>query len=357
MSDLVTDYDSAERRALAHLPNRAIQAFGAVTFASVGYPFRVHDRAELWRYIDVMHEGRFERNLALLKKVSNEEIQLAAWLAEGTFDYSNANFSRPFTGRHSLTRALFQLRGIRRMRDERPGNKILELGPGSGYLSLLLAKTGYAVDTVEVAQAFVLHQSLFFKHFLPNESQVIHHGGTNALTPTSSAGIRQVPWWFYADDAHATLDYDFITANHALAEFQPDSLSFLLRRFGKSHAERFGRSPIIVAESLGARVRPWESVLQQFHEHGWSHEFDGSFYVFQYRPAHASEQLKEDYKERRYQRSFMRSVKRASYLFIHKLRKKTPKKVALTSDASLHTLKSIFDRLLPGEKTPDERYL
>ncbi|NBR37673.1 MAG: hypothetical protein EBT80_10100, partial [Chitinophagales bacterium] len=69
MSDLVASYDSAERRALAHLPNRAIQAFGAVTFASVGYPFRVHDQRELWRYIDVMHEGRFERNLALLKRV------------------------------------------------------------------------------------------------------------------------------------------------------------------------------------------------------------------------------------------------------------------------------------------------
>lgn len=149
--EIVAKYDLAERRALASLPNRAIQAFGAVTFASVGYPFRVHDKSELWRYIDVMHEGRFERNLASLKVVSNEELQLASWLARRTHDYSVTHFSRPFTGRHCLTRSLFQLRGIQRIRAERPGNKVLELGPGSGYLSLLMAKTGYAVDKLEVA--------------------------------------------------------------------------------------------------------------------------------------------------------------------------------------------------------------
>ena len=358
MSDLVAIYDSAERRALAHLPNRAIQAFGAVTFASVGYPFRVHDQRELWRYIDVMHEGRFERNLALLKKVSDEELHLAAWLAKGTFDYSNATFSRPFTGRHCLTRAIFQLRGIRQLNNERSGNKILELGPGSGYLSLLMAKTGYAVDTVEVAQALALHQSLFFGHFLPSESQVIHHQqGQQPLTPTSRAGVRQVPWWIYADDTQATLDYDLITANHALAEFQPDSLSFLLRRFGKEHAERFGRSPIIIAESLGARMRPWEDVIQQFHEHGWSHEADGSFYFFRFQPERAREQLQEDFEERRYQRSFVRSVKRATYLFVHeRMKKNTPKKVAPVADSSIQTLRGIFDDLIPDEKTPDERY-
>ncbi|MEY4401662.1 MAG: hypothetical protein RL072_1527 [Actinomycetota bacterium] len=357
MTDIVTDYDSAERRALAHLPNQAIQAFGAVTFASVGYPIRVHNSAELWRYIDVMHEGRFERNLALLKRVSDEELQLADWLAKGTFEYSTTQFSRPFTGRHCLTRALFQLRGIRRLKNECPGNKILELGPGSGYLSLLLAKTGYAVDTVEVAQAFVLHQSLFFNHFLPRESQVIRQRDNLTFTSLPAAGIRQVPWWIYADDTQATLDYDLITANHALAEFQPDSLGFLLRRFGKEHTERFGRSPTVLAESLGARMRPYEVVLQQFHEHGWTHQFDGSFYVFRFQPEHAREQLQNDLEERRYQQSFVRTLKRSVYLFLHERTKtNTPEKVGRAADTSIQTLRSIFDDLMPDEKTPDERY-
>lgn len=354
--DIVANYDMAERQALESLPNRAIQAFGAVTFASIGYPFRVHNQGELWRYIDVMHEGRFEQNLSLLKRVSSEELQLAAWLAKGTFDYSRINFARLFTGRHCLTRSLFQLRGIHRMRMERPGNKVLELGPGSGYLSLLMAKTGYVVDTVEVAQAFALHQSLFFNYFLPDDSRVIHQQDERTFD-LQPARIRQIPWWSYANDSQPSFDYDLITANHALAEFQPDGLSYLLRRFGQQHNERFGRSPVILAESLGARVRPWEAVIKQFHEHGWTHELDGYFYIFRFQPERATQQLEEDLEELRYQSSLLRTVKRATYLFINeRARKQKPKEAPRLQDASLQTLRSIFDDLIPFEKTPDERY-
>lgn len=358
MSDVVAKYDSAERQALANLPNRAIQAFGAVTFASVGYPFRVHDKRELWRYIDVMHEGRFERNLALLNKVSDEEIQLADWLANGTLSYSQTNFARSFTGRHCATRALFQLRGIQRTQVECPGKRVLELGPGSGYLSLLMAKTGYSVDTVEIAQAFALHQSQFFSYFLPDKSEVIHQQDKQSLRPMATSGIRQIPWWLYANNSQPMLNYDLITANHALAEFHPDSLGYLLRRFGERHTERFGRSPVIVAESLGLRVRRWEEVIQQFHEHGWTHESNGSFFFFRFQPDIARLQLKNDLLQRRTLYKFFSAVRRRTrFPSLKRPTRGLLKSHTATEHPSLINLRKIFDELVPDEMTPDETHL
>ena len=196
-----------------------------------------------------------------------------------------------------------------------------------------------------------------FTYFLPHQSSTVLQNGQRPLGRASSAGIRQIPWWIYADDSIPLIDYDLITANHALAEFHPASLNYLLRRFGKEHTERFDRSPVIVAESLGARMRPWEDVVQQFHEHGWTHEFDGSFYIFRFQPERATEQLDADLRERRYQSSFLRTIKRTSYLFIReRTRKAKPKAAPRAQDVSLQELRSIFDDLVPGEKTPDEHY-
>jgi hypothetical protein len=356
MADIVAAYDLAEREALTRLPNRAIQAFGAVTFASVGYPFRVHDQRELWRYIDVMHEGRFESNLQLLKSVTDEEVRLAAWLADGTFDYGSTVFHRPFTGRHCITRTLLQLRGIERAGKECSGKRVLELGPGSGFLSLLMAKSGYAVDTVEVAQAFALHQSLFFHHFLPNSSHVLHLNDHRTPESSPSEGwIHQIPWWTYANNSDLPYAYDIITANHALAEFHPRGLSYLLRRYGKQHTDHFGRSPVIVAETLGARARPYEEVLQQIHKHGWVSDFDRPFYLFHYNPALARQQLADDLRDQQYQRSLTRKMKRAVYLRVIE-RPKQRKAIAheVPEDPSLLRLQQAFDRHIPNEVTPDE---
>jgi len=236
---------------------------------------------------------------------------------------------------------------------------VLELGPGSGFLSLLMAKSGYAVDTVEVAQAFALHQSLFFHHFLPNSSHVLHQTDNHHSNfPPSEGQIHQVPWWTYASNADLPYAYDIITANHALAEFHPESLGYLLRRYGKHHFDRYGRSPVIVAESLGARLQPHEKVLQQFHEHGWGSHFDRPYYLFHYNPTLAKHQLEDDLRDQRYQRSLTRKIKRAVYLrVIERPKQRKPITTETTEDASLRALRQAFDSHIPNEMTPDELFL
>lgn len=359
--NLVHTYDVAEREALARLSNRAIQAFGAITFAAVGYPFRVHDERELWRYIDVMQELRFESHLRTLKEVSDEEIQLSAWLAEGTYEYGKARFERRITGRDCATRALIQLRAIRSHTEKCVDNRVLELGPGSGQLSLLMAKSGYAVDTVEIAQAFALHQSLVFQHFFPKNSQVFPRAvELSPDLPPSEGAIRQIPWWVYASNSKIAFSYSLITANHAIAEFHPGALSYLLERYGPIHYHQFGFSPLIVADSLGSG-RTVREVLQQFHSQGWVSDVADSVYCFRFDPPLAREQLTQDLQASRYEKSLKRAVKRTAYLLIHEraTRRKKTREVPETSEEhdSITRLRQVFDSIATDEDCIDARYM
>src|SRR5439155_1356215 len=62
----VKEYEARENEAVAALPNRIVEMVNPVVFASEGYPTRVRNDSELWKYLDVMHETRFERDFATL---------------------------------------------------------------------------------------------------------------------------------------------------------------------------------------------------------------------------------------------------------------------------------------------------
>ncbi len=361
MFDSILTYDKLEREALKTLPNRALQAFGCFAFNQFGYPSRVGDASELWRFIDVMHEGNFEHHLKVLRWVSEEELELASWLAKGTFEYSTRNFGRPLTGRHCITAALIQLRGMRRIEALPKTTRVLELGPGSGFLSLLMAKVGYAVDTVEVSQAFALHQAHFFKHFLP-ESSASFADSQYEFDPSAAPElgcIRQIPWWSYGDNGPITQNYDLLTANHALAEFHPDGLLYMMKRFGAMHFARWGRSPIIFADTFGYAVTPYQTIEARLNQYGWVFDRHAPFYFIQYDPSRALQQAIDIEQKTRYEGTVRRKVKRWLYLALYERANASrgTKKLPDVNDASLGQLREVFDALVPEERTPDEMYI
>ena len=76
MENIVDKYNQAERAGRATVSNRAIEAFSLELWNTLGYPFKVETESELWRYHDVMQEGRFKKNLLEVGECSDHELNL-----------------------------------------------------------------------------------------------------------------------------------------------------------------------------------------------------------------------------------------------------------------------------------------
>ena len=92
----VKEYEARENEAVAALPNRIVEMVNPVVFASEGYPTRVRNDSELWKYLDVMHETRFERDFATLfgGGMTEQEFALLQRAARLSCEFSNDWFSR-----------------------------------------------------------------------------------------------------------------------------------------------------------------------------------------------------------------------------------------------------------------------
>lgn len=238
-------YDMLERAASSRLCNRIIEASQCQAFGFVGYPTRVSSEQELWRYADVMQEHRARKTYDLLGALSLWEFGMIERLTD-VVRKQTAQWGHEVTPTASPLRALLVYREIAALF---PSNaKVIEIGPGSGYLSAMLAMNGAAVYSVEVAQAFALWQRHLSEWLLCNWNHIF--------------------WWDWfrgntVDKVHV------ITANHCLNELHANALHFLVRRAEEILTE----DGALIFESLGSEVvRRNIDTLSVFQRRGWRAE-------------------------------------------------------------------------------------
>jgi hypothetical protein len=243
VSDLIERYAAAERAGRTRIPNRAIEAFGLEWWNTAGYPYHIESMDELWRYHDSMHDGRYECNLDLIGAASTADVVLCERAARVIYEFSGSRFRFASPAKDALSRALYQyqLLSIHLAATPRPWT-VLEMGPGSGYLGLLLGLDGHRYLAVEAAQAFFVYQSELWRHAFRADYD-------DGLRGASDTRVRHVPWWSYNEEGLSLPSLHAITANHALAEMNPlavQRILWSLKRFGVS-------SSFLLAESLGHR--------------------------------------------------------------------------------------------------------
>jgi hypothetical protein len=260
VDDLIARYGAAEQAGRARVPNRAIQAFSLDVFQAVGYPHRISSSRELWRYHDVMQDGRLEHNLGLLGSAMDGEVDLVRRAADAIVSFSVSTFGFASAGKDMLSRAVYQYSLLASVLDGVPRPwTILEVGPGCGYLGVLLGLAGHRYIALEASQAFWVYQSALFEHVFGDEySDGLVEGRRR---------ISHLAWWDFCSEGSALPRLSACTANHVLNEMNRFGLEFVMRKLSSS--QRVGMC--IVAESLGApKLRSNLETISLIAETGFS---------------------------------------------------------------------------------------
>lgn len=265
-------YNSAEAAAADKNSIRVNQAFFPEMFATVGYPARVERTDQLWRYIDVMHETRTNYNMdVLLHGLTAHEFDLFKEVTRIVDSHATQHYGRRAHASASLLRAIHVLRLIKiATGDDRPA--VLEVGPGCGYLAMLLVLEGYPYIGTDIAQSFYLYQSHMLSHVATNLMEMVVEDGDILSLETPKPGTAvHIPWWKWVtlSPEQIKLSAGIMTSNHCLCEMHANSFAYLARVSNQI----LGRHPNggkFVFDSWGYDLLHSEQVvLAKFVEHGF----------------------------------------------------------------------------------------
>ena len=266
----VEEYNQKESAAVAAFPNRVVEMVNPVVFAAEGYPARVRSDSELWKYLDVMHETRFERDFANLHggAITEKQFDQLRQVARTAHEFSRASFGLNLTTRGSLLRALNIFQHIADIFDGSPA-RVFELGPGSGYLGCLFILNGWSYAASDIAQAFYLFQNRLWNHASGGKlkdlaSDADWDGKTSPGEPV------HVPWWeFYKLFEKQMPEVDVVTCNHALAEMHPNSMAFALR-VAREMLRGKGLKAFVFEGWGFERFVPRSTITKEFHRCGFN---------------------------------------------------------------------------------------
>jgi len=368
MSDIVEKYNQAERAGRATVSNRAIESFSLEVFNAVGYPCRIDDESELWRYHDVMQEGRFESNLRLIGSCSEHEFQLITKTAKQILSFSEHHLPIRNSGKHALSRSLYQYQLLMKHRPHDGPLRILEIGPGSGYLGLLLANDGHQYFAMEAAQAFYLYQKKLWSEIYSLD----YFDYSESTSRLDTAKVTHIPWWRFANLSIPIPDVDVVTINHALCEMHPQAVKTIFARLYSAWGETDKK--LVLAESWGYDYfKRKETMLADIRSESFAvHRITNRVTIFRPNKSSATAQLIESSRKPSLTARTKRKVtKRITNLIVRTLRAKIGQQLAKQIkrgpihqntvnskiDAATQPLHDFFENLVADERTQDEIFL
>ena len=368
MSNIVEKYNQAEQAGRATVSNRAIEAFSLELWNTLGFPFKVDSESELWRYHDSMQDGRFKKNLRLIGSFSEQEFDLVIKTAKQILSFSERELTIRNSGKHALTRSLYQYQLLMKNRPHDGPLRILEIGPGSGYLGLLLANDGHQYFAMDAAQALYLYQKKLWSDIYRAD----YFDYSESTSRPDNAKVTHIPWWRFANLSIPIPDVDIVTINHALCEMHPTAVKTIFARLYAAWGNN--EKKLVLAESFGYDYfNRKETMLKDIRTASFA-IFRGGNQIGIFRPnkASAKAQQIESSKTPTFTARIKRKIaKRLSNLIVRLLRNQIGQKLAklikrgpihhekLTEaiDAQTQPLHDFFENLVADERTPDEIFM
>jgi len=267
----VETYDAAESAAAERFSNRILQAFYPEMFATLGYPARARHEDQLRRYIDVMHETRTQFNMEhLLYGLTEDEFELFKQITRLVDKHATQQFGIRAHPTAALLRAIHALRIIKIVTGpERP--VVLEVGPGCGYLAMLLLMEGYPYVGTDVVQAFYLYQNRMLSLAASNLVELAVDDGDILTIESPRAGTAiHIPWWKWVTltPDSVKLSAGIMTCNHVLCEMHSHSLAYLARMARRILSNHPGGGKIVFENWGYNLLHSHESVSNKFAEYG-----------------------------------------------------------------------------------------
>jgi hypothetical protein len=282
----ISDYRRCETEAESVLANRVIEAFHAAHFEKVGYPIRVPNEAAIFKYVDAMHERRHDAFVQNLfgGALTDEEFAFLDRFLGFYWERASSAMGR-ILPIDCLLNSLHAAMPIRRMLSRLGGTgRVFEIGPGSGYLTGMLAMEGIPVVATDVCEGFYLFQNRLFNLLAPDNACEL---AADALLPTPNhPGIQHLPWWKYVQPAALRdLRFDVIAACHCVTEMHPWAFRYFLKNAATMLAD--SQLGFLVIDGWGSDVpRKPSEILREVHAYGWKVVFsDGTFTILQHDPA------------------------------------------------------------------------
>ena len=368
MSNIVDRYNHAERAGRATVSNRAIESFSLEVFNTLGYPCRIDDESELWRYHDVMHEGRFKKNLRLIGSYSEHEFELITKTAKQILGFSERHLPIRNSGKHALTRSLHQYQLLMKHRPHDGPLRILEIGPGSGYLGMLLANDGHQYFAMDAAQALYLYQKKLWSDIYGAD----YFDYSESSSRPDTAKITHIPWWQFANLSIPIPNVDVVTINHALTEMHPQAVKTIFARLYSGWGDTDKK--LVVAEGLGYdHFKRKETMLADIQSASFTvNQITNRVTIFRPNKTSALAQLIESNKTPSFTVRTKRKVtKRVTNIIVRTLRTRSGQqlaklinrgpihqnKVSEAIDEATQPLHDFFENLVADERTQDEIFL
>lgn len=247
------EYRAAESAAKAQLPSWWVaQTHHVDHFEREGFPVRPRCFSEIGQLLDTMQENRFSKFMAEIDGLSTADDALLKNAVRRCIEFQLIHFPRrePILPLSTMIASLVLYKKLVSTEGERI--KLLEVGPGCGYLSFFTYQDlkFREYTQIEAAESFYILQNRI-NNFLYGSSFVeFAHQYVNSdfsFTRRSDFEVAQTikqdllrntrcshfPWWMLGVIASRQEYYDVVTSNANLNEFRPDALKDYLTVFRK----------------------------------------------------------------------------------------------------------------------------
>lgn len=286
----IAEYDANHTDAVAHFGNDVLWAYTPVTFLDNGYASNLKRDADLLRYADPMKEAlsrkvddsdQFIRQYSLRTRFTDDEVQIMQGVRSKAAEFCETAFGRRVAPINSILSAVGLFRVVKHIQThfDRP-LRILEIGPGAGYLGAFLIESGHEYIGVDTTQSFYLWQSRFLHHFASiNGLGFQEQAHAKAGKPVKQAAVTHIPWWHFVSNIGDTpLKCDIVISEQALSEMHAWASRFSIFLGREILAESEAR--MFLFSDFGHPTVPHEQVHSTFGEAGYSQVLSNCVYGF-----------------------------------------------------------------------------